>query len=587
MGNDVQTSSTRAKNFSKAADYAGKAFVAAAGFVEGMMSELQKAQVTMVNSGVLFNDMGEEFQDVTQRAANAGLKYSEAADIAAQYGMTIASMGSNVTSGLKNTLTLLDGLNDATDAFGDFGTLTPELYAEFLQFVEGQRLQGNVRGDINRVKNDLQEEFIQLKMEAAALSHATGLSAQEIVSSRLAMEQDPQIVAIEALLDRGATTEAREAFDSFKAQFATLNVATKDAPELVNNLSAIYFDAMEKANGDMNRLDLKSSAAQIAPDMASYLLPILETMQETQIQGGDISATFMRDLILQEAQRQKELDLVTGRGDNQTIAFAREIGRTAAVLDANLRNAQDAPKEGSEAYEQIRQGLETSAEITRASNAAREANIQVRKVVSQYAGEVSELYSASKERVSQAITNMLGADADGERVNNTIEQLGLENFVDGDDFDPRSETAPQARMFGGPVTADTPYLVGEKGAELFVPNQSGKIISADMLKSASQTSMQAMSPDMPAINTNVKVALNNDNRRINDLQTQIQTSVNRTNQTAMPSNVMDLSTAEVDKVMKEALQTKESALKSMKNFERTMQQVIRMVDTSNRYKYLD
>jgi hypothetical protein len=33
-----------------------------------------------------------------------------------------------------------------------------------------------------------------------------------------------------------------------------------------------------------------------------------------------------------------------------------------------------------------------------------------------------------------------------------------------------------ARAMGGPVSANSPYLVGERGAELFVPNSSGTII---------------------------------------------------------------------------------------------------------------
>jgi hypothetical protein len=34
----------------------------------------------------------------------------------------------------------------------------------------------------------------------------------------------------------------------------------------------------------------------------------------------------------------------------------------------------------------------------------------------------------------------------------------------------------EQRAIGGPVTARTPYLVGEEGAELFVPGSSGRIV---------------------------------------------------------------------------------------------------------------
>lgn len=44
-----------------------------------------------------------------------------------------------------------------------------------------------------------------------------------------------------------------------------------------------------------------------------------------------------------------------------------------------------------------------------------------------------------------------------------------------------SAAAVGARANGGPVSADAPYLVGERGPELFVPNTAGKIISNEQM----------------------------------------------------------------------------------------------------------
>jgi phage-related minor tail protein len=35
---------------------------------------------------------------------------------------------------------------------------------------------------------------------------------------------------------------------------------------------------------------------------------------------------------------------------------------------------------------------------------------------------------------------------------------------------------PTAKAIGGPVQAGSPYMVGERGPEMFVPNQSGSIV---------------------------------------------------------------------------------------------------------------
>ena len=47
------------------------------------------------------------------------------------------------------------------------------------------------------------------------------------------------------------------------------------------------------------------------------------------------------------------------------------------------------------------------------------------------------------------------------------------------------------RATGGPVTGNQPYLVGEKGPELFVPNSSGSVMSADKTKNMGENTQVA------------------------------------------------------------------------------------------------
>jgi phage-related minor tail protein len=48
-------------------------------------------------------------------------------------------------------------------------------------------------------------------------------------------------------------------------------------------------------------------------------------------------------------------------------------------------------------------------------------------------------------------------------------------------FGPLQTAGVSARAMGGPVSVNRPYLVGEKGPELFVPNSSGSIVSNNKL----------------------------------------------------------------------------------------------------------
>ena len=45
----------------------------------------------------------------------------------------------------------------------------------------------------------------------------------------------------------------------------------------------------------------------------------------------------------------------------------------------------------------------------------------------------------------------------------------------------------EGKAAGGTVTAGRPYLVGEKGAELFVPNQTGTIVPNDKMTGGATT----------------------------------------------------------------------------------------------------
>lgn len=64
---------------------------------------------------------------------------------------------------------------------------------------------------------------------------------------------------------------------------------------------------------------------------------------------------------------------------------------------------------------------------------------------------------------------------------------GVKGFQGGGGFGGFDLSGIFGRQFGGPVSANTPFLVGEKGPELFVPKQSGNIVPNNQLGDASKT----------------------------------------------------------------------------------------------------
>jgi hypothetical protein len=65
------------------------------------------------------------------------------------------------------------------------------------------------------------------------------------------------------------------------------------------------------------------------------------------------------------------------------------------------------------------------------------------------------------------------------------------------------------RAVGGPVTGSTPYMVGERGPEMFVPNVSGTIVTASALDRYTRTTQRQVAVDSGRNGQNIVVTVNN------------------------------------------------------------------------------
>ena len=84
------------------------------------------------------------------------------------------------------------------------------------------------------------------------------------------------------------------------------------------------------------------------------------------------------------------------------------------------------------------------------------------------------------------------------------------NVIRSGNFSPEANDigamhGPSRRALGGPVRAGEPYIVGEKRAELFVPNQNGVIVpNLDDLKSSNRPGLGKAAASMPPIHITVQ-----------------------------------------------------------------------------------
>lgn len=618
--------------FGAAADTAGKALVAAAGAAYGMMPELQKSMMTMLDNGVLLNDMGDDIQTMVKKSARAGLTFTEMSEVVAQYGTVIAGMSGDMANGVKVTADLLGELNDATDAFGDFGTLTPELYSEFLGYVDAQRRSGLIKGNIEENKDALMASFIELKQNNAALAHVTGLKASEVMAAKLALQSDPQAVAIDFMFAQ-RSPEAVETINDIQNSFASAQTMMKDSPELVNMMLSIYQDALEKANGDVSQIDMQSAARRIAgPEMAGRLTETMKIFSDAVRNNADVTDSFVADII----NDMEALDISVGSGDSETYRYNEMVNQSKAQLNAYANNIEKL-NEIDTSGQEFKDMLNRSSSLTQAANALRESEKTITATMRQFAGDMGEIISDAQSTLADIAIDLLGSDADsqanplngntidpsastnedwsgefggfgaeetsthlpglgtvpqmadegsnfpvkiGEKIFNSMEELleekrkfeqminaysdnmnvdttGSQIYLDSINF-----AIENRKERGGPVRSGMPYLVGEKGPEIFNPGENGSITTAEQTRAflEQMSSAKGLKSRLSEI---LDSSESGDTSQMQEMFNSMQ-------------NVIDY-----------ALQTKRDALQSMKQYEQNINNIVRKAEQKNRRKYID
>ena len=129
---------------------------------------------------------------------------------------------------------------------------------------------------------------------------------------------------------------------------------------------------------------------------------------------------------------------------------------------------------------------------------------RVMEIVKTAAGTLENANAESVRLIEAAVR----AQAAGSQ---TVTQVGRASNATVDQM-PR--TSVGARAGGGPVSANTPYLVGEEGPELFYPKANGQIIPRDMsnamigMNSAMQSMSAAPGPDFSSLEMAIKEMTN-------------------------------------------------------------------------------
>lgn len=222
-----------------------------------------------------------------------------------------------------------------------------------------------------------------------------------------------------ALFSLNKALRQGDAEAEFRARLELQEAARKDA---VNNAERKLQEEREDRGRELKRLE--------------------RDLAETIIDENDAVKDAQRDLarVIDETSEQM--------ADAQRRLEAAHRDSQRAIFDAR-QGLADAMREGTEAIEDAREAMiRLEKRYNRGASAAREAAIQ-------------------QERYNAALRDYLDA---------------LEHFQNNPASGPRPATGSvEILQHGGFAHARRPYIVGEVGPELFIPNQNGTVVSNDQL----------------------------------------------------------------------------------------------------------
>ena len=334
------------------------------------------------------------------------------------------------------------------------------------------------------------------------------------------------------------TAAAKKAFDDkkisaeeYKAILDSVSTSTGTYTDYVSKLNFIL-GILNKTNGEtssstegLSESELEAAEAALAAAEAQAKLND-ELLNITTVGGNyqgiiDLGYQFT-DMLAQQETLQAERNKLLSQGWSEQSTKVKELTDNIAGLDADMKKMAD-------------QVTLDMFKATIAVGGVTQAELAAYMQMAIDMGYMSEAGAkAAMEAYGSAIETINGLDID-EKTGNvdidataafvTLDLLQQYAILDKEarvfvrtyygtsgNYDPyENYTGPEYQHGGGAsggyFMADTPYIVGERGPELFVPNANGQIVSNNMLGGGNSEMLGDILMELQSQPSRMKVAL--------------------------------------------------------------------------------
>lgn len=327
----------------------------------------------------------------------------------------------------------------------------------------GAQLEQQLRKEVDDLRKALRQETraqgVQASLAESLKPERTGKSAAEREAERLAKQRQKQLEAA-ARLAVSTDTQVKKAA-ALTDQEKLLADLDQQRMERMVKYETLYRDAL--SNAEIEYL-ITAQTNEIAAEKLNYDRELLDIAlrQSDILNKTDPLGTA-----------QKEIELIAAKLQGKEEEFMRQ-------KEINDLVAQNVPLEDAiaqvDALRQLNTQLEQQVSTQQLLN-------DTLNQIGQTAASVFESLIFSTDSWSDSLNNALRSLA------SLLFQAGLQGLAadapgtPGRGFFSFLTGGLGRRAAGGPVTAGSPYIVGEKGPELFVPGRTGTIVPNDKLGS--------------------------------------------------------------------------------------------------------
>ena len=319
--------------------------------------------------------------------------------------------------------------------------------------------------EILRLQNDIKSNSLNLIYD---------LQKQRVgAEAAVVAEIDRQIVAIKQsiTIDQQRAGNALRNLQQMRNAQAELYKVIEDTNRLLTkneamaqlqeelSLIGLYGNELEKQN------QLMSINRDLRQQMAALSVQLLN-LEIQRISLGEEAYNKERARIVQQMYDAQEL------ANARTEAIQEEFQRRSEIEQSYAEGIRNSMRDIAESFKPVNMAQEAITKGWDRIGSAIDEMVETGKT------SFSDLARSIINDITKMILKMLVFKAIEAGLNAVFPGLGT------------AVTAIGGRANGGPVNKNTPYMVGERGPELFIPQNSGKIVSNNDLKNNSDSTRQ-------------------------------------------------------------------------------------------------